>query len=187
MGIKEFLTGKKQQEVKYRLSDIVWAHNMYKNGADKEIEDAVNVPFIPNKDETKYRNLLTNDIVEIPIVFTRFNPIESTLCNSVGLNYNNGGCGISDCWTMIYKALNIRGVSEKIIKDCKAYGTMCAWKNKPVILVDYCKETFVTQKELIDFANSLTKARNIQNAKENADRLKKAKEDAEYERNARDF
>lgn len=194
MGIKEYLTGKKQKEVKYRLSDIVWVHNMYIDG-EKMAERAVNVPFIPNKDNMKYKNLLTNEIVELPIIFKGNRPIERTLCDSVGLDYDDNTCDTALSDVMLRKAFNMKGVSTKIIRDLGVYMAknvaryMIRSKNEDLVcsVWDFCKETSFTQSQIVDFANSLTKERNIQNAKDNERRLKKEKEDTEYERDVRDF
>lgn len=196
MGIKEYLTGRKQKEVKYRLSDIVWVSNHWGQSSES-MKSAINVPFIPNKDETKFKNLLTNEIVELPLVFKGSNPVASTLCKSVGLDYSNGGCGTMGSADAIRMALSVKGVSAKILRDYKAYETLDTFKKALAqedtvdhycaIAENFCVETSFTQCQLVDFANSLTKARNIKNAKENDERLKKAKEDAEYERNVRDF
>lgn len=191
MGIKEYLNGKKEKEVRYRLSDIVWVHNMVKDGEADMTEGAINVPFISNKDNTKYKNLLTNEIVELPLVFKGSRPIETTLCKSVGLDYDNNDCDINKSDMILTKASLMKGVSSKIIRDLgvylirnSVYGTYA--KDKDLVW-NFCKDAAVTQSQLVDLANSLTKARNINNAKENAKRLKQAKEDAEYERDVRDF
>lgn len=193
MGIKEFLEskvkGSKQSGVpQFRLSDIVWATNLLSDGKD-QTGIAINVPFIPNKDNIRYKNLQSGEIVEMPVIFNGHNPVENTLLPSVGLDFLSGGCGLLSSANMIYGAL-FMNLSSDITKKFKEY-TKNPEKylndDRRNVLDDFCNDTRVSLSEINQFSTNLQKARNERNVRLRKDALAKQKGENESSIDVRDF
>lgn len=193
MGIKDFLEskvkGSKQSvEPQFRLSDIVWATNLLSDGKN-QTGIAINVPFIPNRENTRYKNLQTGEIVEMPVIFKGHNPTENTILPSVGLDYSNGGCGLLPSANMLYGALfmNLSSDITKKFKDYSKSPEKYLNDDRSNVLEDFCNDTRVSLREINQFSTNLQKARNERNIKLRKDALAKQKGDNESSIDVRDF
>lgn len=190
MGIKEFFENKasRQKEVKYPLSDLVWVHNMPGDFLNESLP-AQNVPFLPNKDSTKFKNLLTGEVISLPIVYKGHNPTEHVLCKSLGLDFDNGRSGVATSDNVLMWALDM-GVSSKIAKKYNVYALANDKKfakgSAQDICLDFCENTRVSESELAQFCNSLQKTRNERNAKRHAQDIVNKQREEEID-NLRNF
>lgn len=124
MKIKEYIQNKfpktnkatqTETDVYYKLNDLVWIDNWVPGNDDK----ALNVPFLPNKDNTKYRNILNGDIVELPISYKGTNPRGNTLARSLGYK-NIDGLRVATSADVLYGCLLLdKQPNSQVISELK--------------------------------------------------------------------
>lgn len=166
MKLKEYIQGKLNKtekeaqtpDVYYKLNDLVWLDNWVPGNEDK----ALNIPFLPNNTNTKFKNLLNNEIIEMPISYKGSNPKGNTLARSLGRE-NMDGLRVATSADVLYGSLLLdKQPSSQVIRELKAFLLLNnAEPNKTIDTIqEFCQGSKISSSDLNGLIKSIQVERN---------------------------
>lgn len=140
---------KKVKQEAYRLDDANIMFVVTKEGAC--------IPF--KIGDNNFKNVLTNDEYEFPLVFRGHSPIEHSLCKSLGLQYGVDCHVFSSFQDLLTATLDLPNVDKsKILKDYNKYLDQFPTRNPKNAEKMFCSKSSYTMDDMVEFGNATGKA-----------------------------